>query len=473
MSETTIQHLSLSDLEQIYLQLKDLPDILHTRETCRAFSHGPAADHVHTLCAKDDYVLPDKAWRRFPSADGIVVILPSILDLPSLDQCQLALTTMHQRVRRIGLQCQHDFSRTPSSASAREACAGIVDALLSRPSCSLLQQLRLDVPVDLDTAETMVQLMPALRKLSLLALYKVHAGIPSTAKAWKPAALPGGLEQLTLCSQELDSGVCIDVAALISAKNLQQLQLCGTLETVNETAVAQMTGLRALTIGALGWDAVHGKQHSVTLLQPLQHLQQLSMLYASAHPSDWPALARLTALQSLRLATVSLTDACTAAAQLTALCVDRLWLDHGNAPASAALGRVTRAAPHLRSLHVTCEGAHLAQLAAAVAGHTALTQLLLPASFVTIARPAWPGQVLAGIASLSELVLSDVTAQDLASGLLQDLLACTQLQQLRLRLEGTGVGPESMWHRLSRPAQQQLRQLAGRPGAVVVGIEDG
>lgn len=125
-------------------------------------------------------------------------------------------------------------------------------------------------------------------------------------------------------------------------------------------------------------------------------------------------------------------------------------------------GCLTRVAPDLESIEIhrcTCAAA---DVAVALAGHTALASLTLHgdnAMFGPSHMP-WQAQALPSISRLTRLVLKDLSEAVAVPGLLHDIAACAALRELHLSPD---LGWFT-WAELGEECRQQLVALRGKQG---------
>jgi hypothetical protein len=200
-------------------------------------------------------------------------------------------------------------------------------------------------------------------------------------------------------------------------------------------------------------------------LKALQQLRSLSLPYIYIFDDGWASIARLPQLQTLHARCLYLTaPPALASLSIRDITVHRLLLSdqqhsvHDTQPAALS-GRITQAAPALENLTVQHAGSAPSQVASSLASHTALRSLALTPSspgYHRPAAPAWQGQPLASISSLTSLSIRDLSAQDVAAGMLGDVAACSGLRELQLGLTA------GAWEGLGQECRVQLRALQGR-----------
>lgn len=353
---------------------------------------------------------------------------------------QSSCTEQHAALAAIRRSDASKGKEAPHSAAAAAQASGLntargtvsgitlgsdaAQALAVSASLAQLQQLIIDAPVTTADADRLMKLLPALTRLHLSALCSLLTPAEQYRSPWLAASPPASLLHLLL-QADAEQKIMLDMQALRTASSLQSLQL---LEGITLLQAEPLSALTALTQVIIRHEPRHGSMllgSRMHWLKGLQQLRSLSPPYIYIFDDGWASIAGLPQLQALHARCLYLTaPPASASLSIRGITVHRLLLSdqehsvHDTQPAALS-GRITQAAPALESLTAQHVGSAPSQVASSLANHTALRSLSLTSSgYHRPPAPAWQGQPLASITSLTSLSIRDLSAQDLAGGVL-------------------------------------------------------
>jgi hypothetical protein len=476
-------------------------DLLGVRCASRRLRQQGAAA-VRSLVATGGK-LPAAAWRAFPGATRLVVLLDEATSAESLRGLATALPSRLTRLMVQLARPPHPRAVPEGSEAALAAALSdhFVPQLLASPTAAGLQEAHFSNSITSAAAEQLLRGLPSLK----------HAHLKTTSLEAPPAAavalqhFPLGLTSLRLHHNQLN-GVDLNAAALAACSGLQSLHmklLTGSGNNISSLgSLAALTSLQALALHfgfgtlaaqlapelqvqlpARSLSAGRAYRHVVAAASQLPLLQDLDLRDAYLPlDSREPAWAQLASMRSLRrLAVWKLEVVPQQPVMLgsapTTLAITSLKLHAGiccrQAPVSALQpGSLVALLPELRQLDVKsrqdkASDCSECSIATALQGHQQLQELR-----VDCGRPRRPQEEqlwrcwapgrrpLSSMPRLRLLHLASCTRLGLDE-LLSDAAGCPELQELEVVHSNADPCSDDLAVQEEAPTGRGLAALAG------------